>query len=149
MCTPHEILRPKLVITRTQVLELGPQDLETSWILILVASSFHPHCILVDEDATDEDATNEGTTDEDATKRDATDEDATNEDARDEDITNEDATDEDNRMRIQQMRIQRMRMQRMIMQQMRMQRMSYIITEQLSLCILEGFLIERSLSVSL
>ena len=74
MCTPHEILRPKLAITRTQVLELGPQDLETRCILILVASSFHPRCILIDEDAAGEDATNRDATDEDARDEDATDE---------------------------------------------------------------------------
>ena len=49
--------------TRTQVLELGPRDLEP----------LHPCCILVDGDATDGDATDGDATDGDATDEDATD----------------------------------------------------------------------------
>ena len=52
--------------TRTQVLELGPRDLEPL--------PHDPHCILIEEDATDEDATVEDTIDEDAMDEYATDE---------------------------------------------------------------------------
>ena len=73
------------VQTRTQVLELGPRDLEPL--------HHDPHCILIDEDATDGDATDEDATNQDATEEDATDEDAMEEDAMEEDATDEDATD--------------------------------------------------------
>ena len=43
--------------TRTQVLELGPRDLEP------LESSLHPRCILVDEYAFDGEATDEDATD--------------------------------------------------------------------------------------
>ena len=55
-----------LLLTRTQVLELGPQDLEPHCILILIASSLHDH--------EDEDAVGEAATDEDGTHEDGTDE---------------------------------------------------------------------------
>ena len=58
------------------MLKLGPRDLKPHCILILIASSLHPRCILVDEDATDGDATDADATDAEATDDDATDDDA-------------------------------------------------------------------------